>query len=412
MSLAVERKFDVVTLIGVLEYSAVFIDSAFPAMDMLKHAFNFLKPDGRIVIAIENQLGLKYFAGSPEDHLGRPMYGIENLYAGKQPQTFGLKQLKDMISLAGFTGSRAYVPIPDYKLPRAVLTDLGANDASFDAAAFAIQNVYKDPQIPEHPNFKPERVWRTVFENGLGIDLANSFLLVAGDNLENINPNVLAFQYTTHRKQELMLEKAFIKSGDTTTVIPRFIYKTHNDPSLPLSVNASNEPYVDGINFFEEFVDLVTRTQWKLEDLVGLFATYSEVLKGILRSSGVSIDDVFFNTKIPGDFFDAIPSNMIISGKTFSLIDREWSFKTQIPAGYVLFRAILQFALTTRPRPPINSSPISKQQFIIMMMNYLGFQAAEQLLPRYVELEMMLQELVSGKTIKSDTYFSLSSRFW
>ena len=35
-----------------------------------------LKKGGRIVIAIENRLGLKYFAGCAEDHLGTYFSGI------------------------------------------------------------------------------------------------------------------------------------------------------------------------------------------------------------------------------------------------------------------------------------------------------------------------------------------------
>ena len=57
-------------LIGVLEYAGVFSDGYEPALKMLKKARSMLNPNGRLFIAIENQLGLKYFAGVPEDHIG------------------------------------------------------------------------------------------------------------------------------------------------------------------------------------------------------------------------------------------------------------------------------------------------------------------------------------------------------
>jgi 2-polyprenyl-3-methyl-5-hydroxy-6-metoxy-1,4-benzoquinol methylase len=71
-----KKKFDVITLIGVLEYANLFTTGEDPALSMLERVRSLLKPKGKLIIAIENQLGLKYFAGAPEDHLGQPMYGI------------------------------------------------------------------------------------------------------------------------------------------------------------------------------------------------------------------------------------------------------------------------------------------------------------------------------------------------
>ena len=88
-----DHKFDVITLIGVLEYANLFTTAEYPALTMLQHVRSLLKPDGKLIIAIENQLGLKYFAGAPEDHLGQPMYGIEGRYQKDQPQTFGRRVL-------------------------------------------------------------------------------------------------------------------------------------------------------------------------------------------------------------------------------------------------------------------------------------------------------------------------------
>ena len=59
-----DEKFDYVTLIGVFEYSICYINSDNPFMDMLERAKSFLKPGGKLLIAIENKYGLKYFAGA------------------------------------------------------------------------------------------------------------------------------------------------------------------------------------------------------------------------------------------------------------------------------------------------------------------------------------------------------------
>ena len=73
------EKFDYITLIGVFEYSAGYIGGEQPYVDMLKTVSRFLKPDGKLIIAIENRLGLKYWAGCREDHVGDFFEGIEEV---------------------------------------------------------------------------------------------------------------------------------------------------------------------------------------------------------------------------------------------------------------------------------------------------------------------------------------------
>ncbi len=60
-----KETFDVVTLIGVLEYARVYGGPG-GEVKLLQQARSYLKPDGLLVLAMENQLGLKYFAGIPE----------------------------------------------------------------------------------------------------------------------------------------------------------------------------------------------------------------------------------------------------------------------------------------------------------------------------------------------------------
>ena len=59
----IEEKFDYVTLIGVLEYAPSYIKSDNPFNEMLDRIKGYLKPDGKVIIAIENRFGIKYFSG-------------------------------------------------------------------------------------------------------------------------------------------------------------------------------------------------------------------------------------------------------------------------------------------------------------------------------------------------------------
>ena len=54
-----EYKFDYITLIGVLEYANLYTYTENPYIDFLNSIKKFLKKDGKLLIAIENKLGMK-----------------------------------------------------------------------------------------------------------------------------------------------------------------------------------------------------------------------------------------------------------------------------------------------------------------------------------------------------------------
>ena len=118
------RKYDCITLIGVLEYQGRFTDSDNPYRDFLSKIRKVLKPDGKLLIAIENQYGLKYWCGAGEDHTGVPFDGMNQyLYTNQGIRTFSKEGLKDLILSSGFEHTYFYYPMPDYKLPTVVYSE-------------------------------------------------------------------------------------------------------------------------------------------------------------------------------------------------------------------------------------------------------------------------------------------------
>jgi SAM-dependent methyltransferase len=117
-------QYDVIALIGVLEYAELYIDTPDPFTDFLKILYDLLKSGGKIYIAIENRLGIKYFAGNPEDHWGKPYIGIEGYNTkGKGAKTFSKSELEQLLKKSGFGKLYFYYPFPDYKLPKIVYSD-------------------------------------------------------------------------------------------------------------------------------------------------------------------------------------------------------------------------------------------------------------------------------------------------
>jgi len=132
----IEKKYDVVTLIGVLEYAQNYISADNPYEAFLEKVASCLKSGGKLYIAIENKLGMKYFAGCSEDHLGIPFVGIEGYTAQDNVKTFSKSQLEALVLKSGFKSTYFYYPYPDYKLPTIIFSDDYMPNETFTPVTF------------------------------------------------------------------------------------------------------------------------------------------------------------------------------------------------------------------------------------------------------------------------------------
>ncbi|VAY87967.1 Glycosyl transferase, group 2 family protein [hydrothermal vent metagenome] len=170
-----DDKFDYITLNGVLEYAGSFTNTDEPYKDFLKNVKKFLKPNGKLIVAIENRYGLKYFAGAKEDHTAKEFDSITGYTGNKNVRTFGKKELEVLLNESGYPVQEFYYPHPDYKMP---------------------MEIYSQHWLPttqsllsKAPNFDNERYelfnesegFRGIIENGQYEFFANSFLVVCGE---------------------------------------------------------------------------------------------------------------------------------------------------------------------------------------------------------------------------------------
>ena len=126
-----ENKFDLILSIGVLEWVGAFRSGKEPEdlqLEFLQKIKSELKEDGKLIIGIENRLGLKYLMGAPDDHIGHPNITIhqkeiaKKLYKEKTNQelrslTHSMPEYKEMLLNAGFYNISFFTSNPDYKLP-------------------------------------------------------------------------------------------------------------------------------------------------------------------------------------------------------------------------------------------------------------------------------------------------------
>lgn len=401
------RQFDAITLIGVLEYANLFTEGEDRAHSMLTRVRSLLKPDGRLIIAIENQLGLKYFAGAPEDHLRQSMYGIEGRYRSGEPHTYGRKVLRDMLKNTGFHTAEFLAPFPDYKLPVSILTEEAAANEHFDAAAFAWQSVHRDPQLPPHSTFSQELAWPGVFRNGLGMEVANSFLVIASPGIGRlVKQGVLAYHYSSDRMARYWKETRFeeAKYDDINVLYRRPYASEFNDHDADDPVIRFDCPdraiYVYGVPLLWEFIQIVTRDGWGFDEVGRFLTRYILILEELAGKQGTfSISQNLFAATLPGEFFDVVPHNIIIRRDGApDVIDKEWVLCRDIEVPYLLFRALLlMLRSVTRLGQSFGSATLSRIEFINAAFNSIGVRLTEKDYSRFIELESAVQETVTGR---------------
>ena len=118
-----EEKFDYITLIGVFEYSRGFTVSEKPEIDFLNKLKQYLKPDGKIIIAIENKFGLKYWAGALEDHTAVLFDGIQGYLNTEKIATYSKTELEDILKKVDLSEIEFYYPFPDYKMSNMIYSE-------------------------------------------------------------------------------------------------------------------------------------------------------------------------------------------------------------------------------------------------------------------------------------------------
>jgi SAM-dependent methyltransferase len=410
-------RFDVITLIGVLEYSGVFGSGTDPVQSMLESARRLLKPDGVLVVAIENQLGLKYFAGAPEDHLSVSMLGIQGLYRRPGVETFGRAELSRRFLQAGFQRIELALPFPDYKLPTSViLPSASAKDSLFDGSVLAAQTASRDAQTSsDHLTFSLECAWTEIGKNRLLPDLANSFLFAVspGENSEEpiFDNSILAVHYSSERQAGFCKLAEFKQGAEGVTV-------SHN-PLCPDAVPVisdnrykhvlPSEAFSTGQVMSAEFIRIVQTPGWTAKQIAQFFSAYLKIVQASANVEPIP-QDPDLTRKISGHLLDMVPQNIILLETGHAVIDQEWSVSNDISLGYLIFRSLTTLVrMVSSFAVPADMRVLNQGQLFCVVFAHLGVDFTESLFEEYSRQESEFMTFVSGEKCSSVQYVDWSA---
>ena len=344
--------FDLILVIGVLEYATNH--PAGPA-GFLKKLSQLLNPEGSIVIAIENQMGLAYWMGANEDHLNEPWVGLEGYVSTSTVKTFSKPVLSSLLTDAGFKHQNWLYPFPDYKLPLTILSDRAymENDR-VDLIDQLVGTPVDRSRSGVLPFFDTRALHRQVIESDMGQDMSNSFLVVCRLNGSKsiIDEDVITWRFSGDRKKNYMGVRQVIFENGTRKINRKSSYeKISSESSWLIQKNADSlaEEYVSGLNL--EQLALKSLREGNLKDFESLLSMFDDWLT--LNTCTPSVDSethpflADLSSEVLGEgFIDCSFDNLVFEDGALKLIDDEWAALGGVNVDLVIARAMHKLSLS------------------------------------------------------------------
>ena len=391
------NNYDYICLIGVFEYGQSYIGGDKPYVDFLNILKKHLAEGGRIVIAIENKYGLKYFAGCKEDHLGTYFSGVENYAAGGGVRTFSKNGLEAIFKECGVESYFFYYPYPDYKFMTTVYSDKkqpGVGELSNN-----LRNFDRDRMLL----FNEKNAFDGLAKDGLFPVFSNSYVAVLGEELP-----VEYARYSNDRAPEYQIKTMICQDAEGRQSVRKY----------PLTEAAKDHvrgmaTAYEGLQKRYEGSKLEINKCQLVEQGEELYASFefvqgrplSELMDDCLERQYIEgfhklfeeyVERIGYNEEYPVADFDLVFSNIMVDGDTWTLIDYEWTFGKAIETKELAFRAIYCYLLEDERRSSLQPDRV---------LDKLGI--TEKDAEGYREQEREFQKFVTGKRMSMSELYSL-----
>ena len=351
-NIKLDEKFDYITLIGTLERRDV------DYKQIITIAKELLNDGGKILLAFDNKLGIKYFSKTDKtgicvtNPVDKKFINIEKLY--------------NYLHEIGLNNIKTYYPMPDYKLTNVIFTDLrplSKNDLSRNVVYNSEDtiNFYDENTVYRELLDLPENVVKN-FMNSYFLEIA------CNEQFEKDaeNEKVKLISFSNMRKPKYRIK---------TIVKENFVYKyPANDESqnhieetkknIDIIKNAGlktldsyNENEIISEFCKEKTLDEVIMEfakQNEKEKAIDLMKRFKDEIKYKLKPGSIE-NNVFDKYKIKYDkeeilsmyfvedgLWDLIFQNCFYVNGEFFFYDQEWCEKN-LPVEYIMYRAIKYF---------------------------------------------------------------------
>lgn len=348
------EKYDYIVLIGIFEK----LSNKQEIIKVLELSKRILKENGKILLAMKNKFGMKYWAGDNIQKGEKPYVSIID----SKENLLGLTQIKNILNTLELK-YKFYYPLPDYEITNVIFTNefmpdnesIDARDLTFcnddSTLFFSERDAYKQILNTDKDKFP-------FFANSFFIEIANN------EKFEDIN--FVSFGVT--RKKDYRIR---------TIIKDDVVYKYANDNNdlrhIEKTTNNIKVLKASGIEVLGEYknerieceflknatsLDKVLLDVYYKEGFDKVIEKIKEFKKEVLdkllieKAEGKDIFDKY-NIEIPENLkeklhftkngiLDLIFQNCLVKDNKIYAYDQEWS-EENVPVEFILYRAVIYF---------------------------------------------------------------------
>ena len=399
--------FDLILVIGVLEYAT---NHPAGSSGFLKKLSQLLNPDGSIVIAIENQMGLAYWMGANEDHLNEPWVGLEGYVSTSSVKTFSKPVLSSLLTDAGFKHQNWLYPFPDYKLPLTILSDRAymENDR-VDLIDQLVGSPVDRSRSGVLPFFDTRALHRQVVDSDMGQDMSNSFLVICrlNESKSILDEDVIAWRFSGDRKKDFLGVRQVTVEDGIRKINRKSAYENISSESswlIQKNDESSSEKYVSGPNL--EQLALRSLREGNLKDFESLLSMFDDWLTLNTCTPPADSEIHPFLTDLSAEvlneeLLDCGFDNLVFEDGVLKLIDDEWSASGGVNVDLAIARSLwkLSYLIVKSGSKVPWTSNMSIEDLTIKFLEMFPKDLRNDLLTDFYKAEASLRSVVMSGQI-------------
>ncbi len=337
------------------EFDLVCADCGFEELTQAREVIaglpQYLSAKGRLLLAMNNRLGLRYFCGDRDKYTGQSFDGIEGyrLAYGKQEDVFrgrmyGGGEMRQWLQAAGFSGVKFYTVLSDLEHPAFLFAEDFLPNEDLTGRVFPFYN-HPDAVFLEEENLYP-----SLIANGLFHALANAYLVECSldGRLSDVQHVTCSAErgaeygiYTIIHEENLVEKKPLSSAGE-----PRLrMVQANMDELAAHGVRVVPSRFTGGamkMPFMEAPVGTIYLRELLRQDKERFLQAMDHLAELILQSSEHVKEDAGDGEGVilRKGYFDMVPLNSFVEDGEFVFFDQEFALDNY-PANIILTRMVM-----------------------------------------------------------------------
>ena len=354
--LNIQGEYDYITLIGTFEYAPTIIKEEKSYSGLLRKLKEYLKPNGKILLAVDNRIGVKYLVGGKSKYYNYIFEGIESEIRNNKPNLLLKSDIEKFIEEAKFENYKFYYPLPDYRNTTTIFTDEFLPKSNHSKIVYPV--TYEDSSIVV---YNEVNMIKQICDNSDFPNFTNSYLVeISNAKIENdikfVNYNI--FRKDKYKLILTMKKDSVEKIADNNQAkehinkIEQYIEKLRN-LDFEVIENVKQEriqsDYIDAEELDKKLVNLIKHGN--IEDAYEQINNWYEFIKQRLEKEPAEGEDVFekYKIEVPNEikekmqfvkngYIDLSFENIFCKDDKYLFYDQEWYIEN-IPLEFILYRA-------------------------------------------------------------------------